>query len=62
MLATGDLIRSLNYVEDITTTLRRITYGIPSMSSDERKRLAGPLRAANAAIAEALEQLEKAGQ
>jgi hypothetical protein len=30
MLASGELIRSMNYVDDITTTLRRICIYIPA--------------------------------
>ena len=55
-VATGELIRAMNYVEDITTTLRRICIYIPNMSGDERKRLAEVMRTAatsvNAAVAE----------
>jgi 3-hydroxybutyryl-CoA dehydrogenase len=39
-VATGELIRAMNYVEDITATLRRIGIYIPGMSPEERKRLA----------------------
>ena len=46
MLATGELIRSMNYVEDITNTLRRICIYIPNMNTEERQRLAaGAVRA-----------------
>ncbi|HVN18873.1 MAG TPA: hypothetical protein VMU05_08875 [Dongiaceae bacterium] len=61
-VATGELIRAMNYVEDITATLRRILIYIPSMNADERKRLAECMRKAadqfNAAIAD-LEKAEK---
>jgi hypothetical protein len=60
MLASGELIRSLNYVEDITTTLRRICISIPAMSTEERKRLADSLRVAGTALNEAIGDLEKA--
>ena len=62
MPASGELIRSMNYVEDITNTLRRISISIPAMNPDERKRLAEYLRAANGAINAAIADLEKAGQ
>jgi len=62
MVATGELIRSMNYVDDITATLRRIRVSIPSMTADERKRLAEHLRAAGASINEAIADLEKAVQ
>ena len=45
-VVTGELIRAMNYVEDITATLRRICIYIPGMSADERKRLAESLRGA----------------
>lgn len=62
MVATGELIRSMNYVDDITATLRRICISIPSMTPEERARLAEHLRAAEKAIVAALSDLEKAGK
>jgi predicted transcriptional regulator len=59
MLASGELIRSMNYVEDITTTLRRISISIPPMNADERKRLADSLRAAGTALNDVIKDLEK---
>ena len=61
MPASGELIRSMNYVEDITNTLRRICIMIPSLHADEKKRLAETLRAAVGAINDAIKDLEKAG-
>jgi len=52
----------MNYVEDITNTLRRICISIPPMSTEERKRLAESLRTAGAAINAAIVDLEKVGQ
>ena len=60
MVATGELIRSMNYVDDITATLRRICIAIPSMTPEERKRLAEYLRTAGDAIKAAITDLEKA--
>ena len=62
MPATGELIRAMNYVEDITNTLRRISIYIPAMATDERLRLAESLRGVNVAISLALTELEKAGK
>jgi len=62
MAATGELIRLMNYVDDIVTTLRRISGSIPMMEADERKRLAEHLRAANLNFTTILGQLEKGGQ
>jgi len=62
MAATGELIRLMNYVDDISATLRRISAAIPLMDGDERKRLAEHLRTASSNFAAILTQLEKAGQ
>jgi hypothetical protein len=61
MPVSGELIRAMNYVEDITTTLRRICIYIPNMSTEERQRLAETLRAAAGAINAAIADLEKVG-
>jgi hypothetical protein len=47
MVVTGELIRMMNYVDDIAATLRRIQAGVPSMSDDERTRLADYMRQAD---------------
>ena len=57
-VVTGELIRAMNYVEDITATLRRICIYIPGMGADERKRLAESLREAGGAINAAIADLE----
>jgi hypothetical protein len=61
MPVTGELIRAMNYVDDITTTLRRICIYIPNMTTEERQRLAEYLRAAGGAINAAIADLEKVG-
>jgi hypothetical protein len=61
MPASGELIRSMNYVEDITNTLRRISISIPAMNPEERKRLAESMRVAVGALNDAVKELEKAG-
>jgi hypothetical protein len=61
MPVTGELIRAMNYVEDITATLRRISIYIPAMNTEERKRLAESLRATSGAINTAIADLEKVG-
>jgi hypothetical protein len=60
VVATGELIRAMNYVDDITTTLRRMCLYIPNMSAEERKRLSEYLRAARSAVDAAIGDLEKA--
>ena len=59
VVATGELIRAMNYVEDITATLRRICIYIPAMSPEERKRLAESLKGAGASLNAAIADLEK---
>ena len=59
MAATGELIRLINYVDDINTTLRRISASIPLMDADERKRLAENIRSASTNLSSVLGQLEK---
>ncbi|HUK49153.1 MAG TPA: hypothetical protein VLW06_16235 [Terriglobales bacterium] len=59
MAATGELIRLINYVDDITTTLRRIQASLHGVDIEEKKRLAESLRNANDRIKELLTQLEK---
>jgi len=60
VVATGELIRAMNYVDDITATLRRICIYIPNMNPEERKRLAESLRGAGAQMTAAIADLEKA--
>jgi hypothetical protein len=56
---SGDLIRLQNYVDDIATTLRRITASIPFMTEEERKRLAEHMKKADPAYTKVIEHLEK---
>ena len=59
MPASGELIRMMNYVDDITATLRRITAGVPFMTEDEKKRLAEYMRKANVEYEGLVQRLEK---
>jgi len=62
MAATGELIRLINYIDDINTTLRRISASIPMMEADERKRLAENMKAAATNMNNVLIHIEKGGQ
>jgi hypothetical protein len=62
MAATGELIRLINYVDDIVTTLRRISASIPIMDADERQRVGEHLRVAATSLNAVLVHLEKGGQ
>jgi hypothetical protein len=59
MGTSGELIRLINYVDDIVTTLRRINAFIPAMDAEEKKRLAENLRAAGANLNSIVATLDK---
>jgi hypothetical protein len=59
MVVTGEVIRMMNYVDDISATLRRIVANFSLMSDEERKRLADYMRKADPNYIKVLEQLEK---
>jgi len=59
MAATGELIRTMNYVDDITSTVRRIGASIYMMDAEEKKKLAEYLRGASTHLSAMVNQLEK---
>jgi hypothetical protein len=59
MAATGELIRLINYIDDINTTLRRIHASLYGIDAEERKKLAENLRGAAAKLKELVEAVEK---
>jgi len=59
MVATGELIRMMNYVDDIAATLRRVQVGIAIMTEEERKRLADYMRKSDPNFITILDNLEK---
>ena len=44
MPLSGEAIRTMNYVDDISVTLRRIMTVMPSLSQEERERVADYIR------------------
>ena len=60
MPATGELIRLMNYVDDIAAILRRINGALPAMTDDERSRLAEYIRKSDPSLESILSQLDKA--
>ena len=56
---SGELIRMMNYVDDISTTLRRITASTTFMTAEERKRLADYMRKSDPSFLKIVEQLER---
>ena len=59
MAATGELIRLMNYVDDIAATLRRITATMPMMDAEEKKRLAEYMRKSDPNFIKVLEDMER---
>jgi uncharacterized protein Yka (UPF0111/DUF47 family) len=62
MPATGELIRLMNYIDDIATTLRRISASIPAMTNEECARLAEYIRKSEPSCESVLEHLDKVGK
>ncbi len=46
MPLSGEAIRTMNYVDDISVTLRRILTVLPSLTEEERKRVLDHIKAA----------------
>ena len=44
MPLSGEAIRTMNYVDDISVTLRRILAVLPSLTDDERQRVADHIK------------------
>ena len=61
MPASGELIRMMNYIDDISTTLRRISANLNTITEEERKRLAEYMGTAANGFGEVLQQLQKGG-
>ncbi len=58
-VASGELIRMMNYVDDIAATLRRIVAGLSFVTEEEKKRLAEYMRKSDPNFIAILEQLER---
>ena len=60
MPASGELIRMMNFVDDIAATLRRINVSLYLLTEDEEKRkLAEYMRKSDPNFFNVIEQLEK---
>jgi len=46
MPLSGEAIRTMNYVDDISVTLRRILTVLPSLTDEERQRVAEHIKGA----------------
>ncbi len=62
MVVSGEIIRLMNYVDDISTTLRRITATLPMMTDEEKKRLAEYMRKAEPNVEGVIQLLEGKGK
>ncbi|HZY63364.1 MAG TPA: hypothetical protein VFE38_12650 [Edaphobacter sp.] len=47
MPLSGEAIRTMNYVDDISVTLRRILAVLPSLTEEERQRVAEHIKKAD---------------
>lgn len=59
MPVSGEIIRMMNYVDDVSATLRRITAHFNSMTEEERRKLAEYMRKSEPNFITVLEMLEK---
>ena len=59
MPTTGEIIRMMNYVDDIGTTLRRISANMPFMAEEEKKKLAEYMKKQITQMQAMADQLEK---
>jgi hypothetical protein len=59
MVVSGEAIRMMNFVDDISTTLRRIIANIPMMTEEERKRVAEYMRKVEPNYNTIIDRLEK---
>ncbi len=59
MASSGELIRLMNYVDDISTTLRRIKTASAFIELDEKKRLSEYMRNSDPNYLKILEALDR---
>lgn len=55
MPLSGEAIRTMNYVDDISVTLRRILATLPSLTPDERARVSAHIKQADPSYASVVE-------
>ncbi|MGA9565640.1 MAG: hypothetical protein WBS19_08970 [Candidatus Korobacteraceae bacterium] len=59
MPASGELIRMMNFIDDIAATLRRVSVSVYLLSEDEKKRLAEYMRKSDPNFVTILGKLEQ---
>lgn len=58
MPLSGEAIRTMNYVDDISVTLRRILSVLPMLSAEERERVAAHIKQADPSYESVVKALE----
>jgi hypothetical protein len=58
MPLSGEAIRTMNYVDDISVTLRRILTVLPSLTEEERKRVSDHIKAADPSYESVIQALQ----
>ncbi|MGI4755886.1 MAG: hypothetical protein ACRYGF_03445 [Janthinobacterium lividum] len=58
MPLSGEAIRTMNYVDDISTTLRRILATLPSLTPDERTRVSEHIKQSEPSYASVVEAIK----
>ena len=58
MPLSGEAIRTMNFVDDMSVTLRRIMATLPSLTPEERERVADHIRKSDPSYASVLEAIE----
>ena len=58
MPLSGEAIRTMNYVDDIAVTLRRILATLPELTPEERDRVGEHIRASDPSYSAVLQALE----
>ncbi len=58
MPLSGEAIRAMNYVDDISVTLRRILATLPALTPEERDRVVAHVRQADPSYSSVLQALE----
>jgi hypothetical protein len=59
MPLSGEAIRTMNYVDDISVTIRRILTVLPSLTEEERKRVSDHIKAAEPSYESVIQALAK---
>jgi hypothetical protein len=59
MAVSGELIRMMNYIDDIAATLRRVNGSLYLLSDEEKKLLAEYMRKSDPSVVTVVQQLEQ---